>query len=94
MSTQIAVRLRDDNVQFMDAEVAAGRVKSRAKLLDNLLTRAQRESEYRREKEILDSIEGPLYPDLEPMYEWIERQGPYFYENSDVLDDPKRAANA
>ena len=94
MSTQIAVRLRDEGVRFMDSQVEAGHAKSRAKYLDSLLIRAQREAEYRREKEILDSIEGPLYPDLEPMYEWIERQGPNFYENSDVLDDPKRAANA
>ena len=56
----------------MDAEVAAGRVKSRAKLLDNLLTRAQREAEYRREAEILRNTEET--EDEKSFLEWIRNR--------------------
>ena len=84
MSTQIAVRLRDEGVRFMDSQVKAGHAKSRAKYLDSLLIRAEREEEYRKEQEILSKIEGPLYPDLEPMYDWIKKQGSDFYSSPDL----------
>lgn len=42
MSTQIAVRLPDEVVKFVDAEVAAGRAASRAALVARALERERR----------------------------------------------------
>lgn len=42
MSTQIAVRLPDEQVAYIDAEVAAGRASSRADLIDRLLAKERR----------------------------------------------------
>lgn len=39
MSTQIAVRLPDELVAYVDQAVAAGRVKSRAELVSRLIAR-------------------------------------------------------
>ncbi len=42
MSTQIAVRLPDELVAYVDQAVAAGRVKSRAELVGRLIARDAR----------------------------------------------------
>lgn len=42
MSTQIAVRLPDDLVAYVDHAVATGRVKSRAELVSRLIARDAR----------------------------------------------------
>ncbi len=42
MSTQIAVRLPDELVAYVDQAVAAGRVKSRAELVSRLIARDAR----------------------------------------------------
>jgi Arc/MetJ-type ribon-helix-helix transcriptional regulator len=42
MSTQIAVRLPDELVAYVDSAVAAGRVKSRAELVARLIARDAR----------------------------------------------------
>lgn len=42
MSTQIAVRLPDDLVAYVDQAVASGRVKSRAELVTKLIARDAR----------------------------------------------------
>lgn len=42
MSIQIAVRLPDEQVAFLDAEVAAGRATSRADLIERLLAQERR----------------------------------------------------
>jgi Arc/MetJ-type ribon-helix-helix transcriptional regulator len=49
MTTQIAVRLPDEQVKFLDAQVAAGRVASRAELIARLLAR-----EVRRQRALAD----------------------------------------
>jgi Arc/MetJ-type ribon-helix-helix transcriptional regulator len=49
MTTQIAVRLPDEQVQFLDDQVAAGRAASRAALITRLLAR-----EVRRERALAD----------------------------------------
>jgi len=51
MSTQIAVRLPDDQVAYIDAEIAAGRASSRADLIARLLVRE------RRRQRALDDVE-------------------------------------
>lgn len=42
MSTQIAVRLPDELVAYVDSAVASGRVKSRAELVSRLIARDAR----------------------------------------------------
>jgi Arc/MetJ-type ribon-helix-helix transcriptional regulator len=49
MTTQIAVRLPDEQVQFLDAQIAAGRAASRAELIARLLAR-----EVRRQRALAD----------------------------------------
>lgn len=58
MSTQVTVRLDDDNVKFVDALVAAGRVRSRAEAVDRALRH-----ERRREDALRDAA---IYADTEP----------------------------
>lgn len=45
MTTQITVRLDDDNVRFIDSLVERGEVKSRAAAIDQALRRARRDAE-------------------------------------------------
>ena len=60
MSTQIAVRLPEEIVAFVDDEVSAGRAKSRAQVVLRALEREQRRQLAVRDVEILagDSVEG------------------------------------
>lgn len=51
MSTQIAVRLPDEHVAYIDSQVAAGRASSRADLIAKLLVRE------RRRQRALDDLE-------------------------------------
>ncbi|WP_424809968.1 hypothetical protein [Rhodococcus sp. 27YEA15] len=53
MSTQIAVRLPDEMVVFLDGEVAAGRASSRADLVARALERERRRLVAERDAEIL-----------------------------------------
>lgn len=67
MSTQIAVRLEPDELAALDAEVAAGRARSRSDAVRKSITYLDRHQAYRQETEILKSfaVSGePLYPDL------------------------------
>lgn len=59
MSTQIAVRLPEEIVAFVDDEVSAGRAKSRAQVVLRALEREQRRQLAVRDVEILagDSVE-------------------------------------
>lgn len=80
MSVQIAVRLNDDEVTFVDELVAGARVASRADAVRRGLALLRRQEDARREIRVLAAIEGPVYPDLEAMHDFLERQRP-------VLDD-------
>jgi Arc/MetJ-type ribon-helix-helix transcriptional regulator len=51
MSTQIAIRLPDDQVAYIDSQVAAGRASSRADLIAGLVVRE------RRRRRALDDID-------------------------------------
>jgi len=53
MSKQIAVRLPDDLVEFVDGAVAAGEVRSRAAMVMRALERERRRAVSERDAEIL-----------------------------------------
>lgn len=72
MSKQIAVRLSDELVEFVDAAVAAGEVRSRAALVTRALERERRRSVAQRDAEILAST-GPD-PELEGLAGYARRQ--------------------
>lgn len=63
MSTQIAVRLPDDLVTYLDGAVAAGRAKSRAELVARLIARDERRQ--RAESELERLVRDHLLPDEE-----------------------------
>jgi Arc/MetJ-type ribon-helix-helix transcriptional regulator len=68
MTIQITVRLPDENVAWLDAEVAAGRFGSRTEGLAKLLTKAQRRQED--EADMLKILANPD-PDDESRLEWM-----------------------
>lgn len=70
MSTQIAVRLDDDELAALDAEVAAGRASSRSEAVRRGIARLQRDQRYRGEEAALLELARrgePVYPDLDAM---------------------------
>lgn len=68
MTTQITVRLPDENVAWLDAEVAAGRFPSRTAGLAKLLSKAQRRQED--EADMLKILANPE-SDEESRLEWM-----------------------
>jgi Arc/MetJ-type ribon-helix-helix transcriptional regulator len=71
MSTQIAVRLPDAQVAFLDREVSQGRASSRAELVSMALRRMERERVAVRDLEIIIEAGGNPYPELEGMLEHV-----------------------
>lgn len=65
MSTQIAVRLDDSLVAFVDAQVAAGAAPSRAALINRLLSREARRQRALQDIETMKRLGVNGYPDLE-----------------------------
>jgi len=65
MSTQIAVRLPDELVAYVDQAVASGRVKSRAELVSRLISRDARRQ--RAEEDLQRLIEGGALDDPEAL---------------------------
>ncbi len=63
MSTQIAVRLPDDLVAYVDQAVAEGRVKSRAELVTRLIARDARRR--RAEEDLQRLIEAGALDDVD-----------------------------
>lgn len=61
MSTQIAVRLPDELVEYVDRAVAAGRVKSRAELVARLIERDARR--HRAEEDLQRLIDNSALDD-------------------------------
>ncbi len=74
MSTQIAVRLPDEVVEFLDRTVAAGRAPSRAALVTSALEREMRRQLAEHDAEIL-SIEGAA-DDLDDVVGWAATHTP------------------
>ena len=64
MSTQIAVRLDEDLVAFIDAQVAAGAAPSRAALINRLLAREARHQRALADIEKMRSMGATGYPEL------------------------------
>lgn len=77
MSTQIAVRLPDETVQFIDAQVSMGAAKSRADFIGRAIKREKRRLAAERDVKIL--IEQP-YDEFEEMHESLAGRG---YPNLD-----------
>lgn len=65
MSTQIAVRLPDDLVAYVDQAVATGRVKSRAELVARLIARDARR--HRAEQDLQRLAEAGALRDAEAL---------------------------
>ncbi len=85
MTTQITVRLPDDNVAWLDAEVAAGRFPSRTAGLAKLLTKAQRRQED--EADMLKILAGPD-PDEGSRLKWMRtRQYPPIDDDLNYSDE-------
>ncbi|NLJ53713.1 MAG: hypothetical protein GX344_06210 [Intrasporangiaceae bacterium] len=68
MSTQIAVRLPDELVAFLDRTVAAGEAPSRAALVASAVEREMRRLAAERDAQIL-GVEGTA-DDLDDLVEW------------------------
>ena len=71
MSIQIAVRLPDAQVAFLDREVSQGHATSRAELVSRALRRMERERVAARDLEIIIASGGNPYSDLEGMLEQL-----------------------
>jgi Arc/MetJ-type ribon-helix-helix transcriptional regulator len=69
MSTQIAVRLPDAQVAFLDGEIAQGHAHSRAELVSKALRRMERERIAARDLQIIIASGGNPYSELEGMLE-------------------------
>ncbi|HVM28343.1 MAG TPA: ribbon-helix-helix domain-containing protein [Mycobacteriales bacterium] len=68
MTTQIAVRLDDAEVEALDAEVAQGRASNRSDAVRKSIARLRRDQRYRGEESVLLDLARrgePLYPDLD-----------------------------
>ena len=91
MTTQITVRLPDENVAWLDAEVAAGRFPSRTAGLAKLLSKAQRRQED--EADMLKILANPD-PDQESRLEWMRTRD--YPPMGDALgyDDAERPAES
>ncbi len=64
MTIQIAVRLHDDMVSYLDAQVASGRARSRAQLIGYLVAREARRQRAVEDIEIMKRAGAMGYPDL------------------------------
>jgi Arc/MetJ-type ribon-helix-helix transcriptional regulator len=76
MSTQIAIRLDDDELAALDAEVAAGRAASRSEAVRRGIARLQRDQRYRGEEPTLIELarQGEaVYPDLDGLLDLPHR---------------------
>ena len=70
MTTQIAVRLDDDELAALDTEVLEGRAASRSEAVRHGIARLRREQRYRVEEAVLIELARrgePVYPDLDGM---------------------------
>ncbi len=71
MTTQIAVRLPDPVVAFLDREVSEGRVSSRAALVTSALEREMRRLLAERDAEIIRRVGAA--DDLDDLVSWAAR---------------------
>jgi Arc/MetJ-type ribon-helix-helix transcriptional regulator len=71
VSTQIAVRLPDALVAFLDREVSRGHASSRAELVSKALRRMERERIAASDLEVIIASGGNPYSELEGMLEQL-----------------------
>lgn len=71
MTKQITVRLPDDQVDFLDQEVSAGKAPSRAAAISRALRREQRRRQA--ERDLLSMLESGDDPDLINLPEWASQ---------------------
>ena len=67
VTTQIAIRLGDDELAALDVEVAEGRATNRSDAVRRGIARMQREQRYRGEEAVLIELARsgkPIYPEL------------------------------
>ncbi len=67
VTTQIAIRLGEDELAALDVEVAEGRAANRSDAVRRGIARLQREQRYRGEEAVLIELARrgePVYPDL------------------------------
>jgi Arc/MetJ-type ribon-helix-helix transcriptional regulator len=81
MTTQIAIRLDDDEVAALDAEVTEGRAANRSDAVRRSIERLKREQRYRKEEAVLLELARrgeAVYPDLEGITDitWPDRDWP------------------
>lgn len=74
MTTQIAVRLADETVGYLDAQVAAGRAASRAALISRLVARDARRQRALDDIEVMRAAGRAGYPDLADVAEATARR--------------------
>lgn len=74
MKTQIAVRLEDDAVRFLDDQVAEGHAVSRAELIGRLVAREARRQQALKDIETMRLAGVAGYPDLVRMHEVAARR--------------------
>ncbi len=67
MSIQIAVRLPDEQVAFLDREISQGHASSRAELVTRALRRMERERVASADLEVIIASGGNPYSELEGM---------------------------
>jgi Arc/MetJ-type ribon-helix-helix transcriptional regulator len=79
MSTQIAVRLPDAQVAFLDREVSQGHARSRAELVGKALRRMERERIAAHDLEVIIASGGNPYSELEGMIEQLVETYPTTY---------------
>ena len=77
VTTQIAIRLDDDELASLDAEVAQGHAANRSEAVRHALARLQREQRYQREEATLAEL---------------VRRGEAVYTDFDSLLDPPHPA--
>lgn len=68
MTTQIAVRLDEAEVEALDAEVAQGRASNRSDAVRRSIAHLRRSQRYRTEEALLIALARrgePIYPDLD-----------------------------
>ncbi len=68
MTTQIAVRLGDDELAALDAEVVEGRAANRSDAVRRGIAHLRRDQRYRGEEAVLIELARrgePVYPDLD-----------------------------
>ena len=71
MSIQIAVRLPDEQVAFLDREISQGHASSRAELVSKALRRMERERIASADLEVIIASGGNPYSELEGMLEQL-----------------------